>query len=55
MIFDFITYGLLASIFVVNTLRIFVDKPKKALQMAPLSWQRLLGRGHKSDDDASEL
>jgi hypothetical protein len=55
MIFDFITYGLLASIFVVNTLRMFVEKPKKALQMAPLSWQRLLGRGHKSDDNASEL
>ena len=55
MIFDFITYGLLASIFVVNTLRMFVDKPKKALQMAPLSWQRLLGRGPKSNDNASEL
>ena len=44
MIFDLITYGLLASIFVVNTLRMFYEKPKNALQSTPLPWQRLLGR-----------
>ena len=37
MIFDLITYGLLASIFVVNTLRMFYEKPKNALQSAPVT------------------
>jgi hypothetical protein len=49
MMFDLITYGLLASIFIVNTLRMFIDKPKNTLQAAPLSWQRLLRRRQKSD------
>ena len=31
MIFDLLTYAILASIFVINTLRMFVDKPKNAL------------------------
>ena len=44
MIFDLITYVLLASIFVVNTLRMFFEKPKNAMQPALLPWQRLLGR-----------
>ena len=42
MFFDLVTYGLLASIFVVNTLRIFIDKPSNALQKANLSWDRWL-------------
>lgn len=49
MIFDLMTYGLLASVFVVNTLRMFVEKPKNALQAAPLPWERLLRRRSKSD------
>jgi hypothetical protein len=44
MFFDLVTYGLLASIFVVNTLRIFIDKPSNSLQRAALSWDRLLRR-----------
>lgn len=55
MIFDFITYCLLASIFVVNTLRMFVEKPKNALPIDPLPWQRLLGRRSKSESDASKF
>jgi len=47
MIFDLITYGLLASIFIVNTLRMFVEKPRNALQVAQLPWQRLLRRRQK--------
>ena len=53
MIFDLITYTLLASIFVVNTLRMFFDKPKNALQSAPLPWQRLLGRRSNAESEAS--
>lgn len=55
MIFDLITYGLLASIFVVNTLRMFIEKPKNALQTAPLPWQRWLGRRSKSESEASKF
>jgi len=54
MIFDFITYGLLASIFVVNMLRMFIDKPNKALQTAELPWQRLLQRRQKGGAKAEE-
>jgi len=53
MIFDLITYTLLASIFVVNTLRMFFEKPKNALQPAPLPWQRLLGRRSNAESKAS--
>ena len=55
MIFDLITYGLLASVFVVNTLRMFVDKPKNALQTTQLPWQRLLHRRSKSDSETSNF
>lgn len=54
MIFDLITYVLLASIFVVNTLRMFVDKPKNALHTAQLPWERLLRRRHKANADTSD-
>lgn len=52
MIFDLITYGLLGSIFIVNMLRMFIDKPKSSLQTAQLPWQRLLRRRQQSDRDA---
>jgi hypothetical protein len=55
MIFDLITYSLLGSIFVVNTLRMFIDKPNKALQAAQLPWERLLRRRQKADADASDV
>ena len=55
MIFDLITYGLLASVFVVNTLRMFVDKPKNALPTTQLPWQRLLRPRSKSDSEASNF
>ena len=55
MIFHLITYGLLASIFVVNTLPMFIDKPRNTLQTAPLSWERLLRRRQKLDAKASDI
>jgi len=55
MIFDLITYGLLASVFFVNTLRMFVDKPKNALQTTQLPWQRLLRPRAKPDSEASNF
>jgi hypothetical protein len=55
MIFDLITYGLLASVFVVNILRMFVEKPKNALQTNQLPWQRLLLRRSKSDSETSNF
>lgn len=55
MIFDLITYGLLASIFVVNTLRMFVEKPKNALQTSHLPWQRLLRRRSKSGSQSIDF
>jgi len=54
MIFDFITYGLLASIFIVNMLRMFIDKPNHAVQTAELPWQRLLRRRQKHGAKSSE-
>jgi len=54
MIFDLITYGLLGSVFVVNTLRMFVDKPNKALQTARLPWERLLRRNRKVNVDSGD-
>ena len=55
MIFDLITYGLLATIFVVNTLRMFVEKPKSALQTTQLPWERLLRRRQKPEAEASDF
>jgi hypothetical protein len=55
MIFDLITYSLLGTIFVVNTLRMFIDKPNNALQTAQLPWERLLRRRQKADADASDV
>jgi len=54
MIFDLITYGLLASIFVVNILRMFVEKPKNALQTNQLPWERLLRRRSKSNSQSGD-
>lgn len=48
MIFDLITYALLASIFVIHTLRMFVEKPKNAVQMSELPWPRWLKRRRDS-------
>ena len=53
MIFDLITYTLLGSIFVVNTLRMFFEKPKNVLQSAPLPWQRLLGRRSNGESEGN--
>jgi len=55
MIFDLITYGLLASIFVVNTARMFIEKPKNALQANPLPWERLLRRHQKTSAQSSDI
>lgn len=55
MIFDLITYGLLGSIFIVNMLRMFVEKPKSSLQTAQLPWQRLLRRRQQSDREAGSV
>lgn len=55
MIFDLITYGLLATIFVVNTLRMFVEKPKRALQTTQLPWERLLRRRQKPEAEAGDF
>jgi hypothetical protein len=55
MIFDLITYCLLGSVFVVNTLRMFIDKPNKSLQTAQLPWERLLRRRQKADAGASDV
>lgn len=55
MIFDLITYGLLGSVFVVNTLRMFIDKPNKALETTQLPWQRLLRRRQEAKSDASDV
>ena len=41
---ELITYGLLASIFIVNGLRMFIEKPKKALEVAEQPWKRLKRR-----------
>ena len=37
---ELITYGLLASIFIVNGLRMFIEKPKKAREITERPWQR---------------
>ena len=55
MIFDLITYGLLATIFVINTLRMFVEKPKRALQTTQLPWERLLRRRQKPEAEAGDF
>lgn len=47
MVSDLITYGLLASIFILNGLRMFVEKPNKALEM-PLQRWHLLKRRQES-------
>ena len=37
---ELITYGLLASIFIINGLRMFIEKPKKAFEITEQPWQR---------------
>lgn len=41
---ELITYGLLASIFIVTGLRMFIEKPKKALELTEQPWPRLKRR-----------
>jgi len=41
---ELITYGLLASIFIVTGLRIFIEKPKAAREVAEQPWQGLKRR-----------
>ena len=36
---ELITYGLLASIFIVTGLRMFIEKPKKAFEITEQPWQ----------------
>ena len=38
MVSELITYGLLVSIFIVHGLRMFIEKPKKALQVPQQPW-----------------
>jgi hypothetical protein len=40
MIADLISYGLLASIFVVTGLRMFVEKPNKVKELPLAPWRR---------------
>ena len=49
MVSDLVSYGLLASIFIVNGLRMFIDKPKKALDMPLPPWQFLKRRQDSRD------
>jgi hypothetical protein len=44
MVSDLITYGLLASIFILNGLRMFVEKPKKAEEVPLQPWHLLKRR-----------
>lgn len=44
MVSDLITYGLLASIFIVIGLRMFIEKPKKALEVPQQPWHLLKRR-----------
>ncbi|HEY7217409.1 MAG TPA: hypothetical protein VH985_03380 [Candidatus Binatia bacterium] len=41
MVSDLISYGLLASIFVVIGLRMFVEKPNKVTELPLLSWKKV--------------
>jgi hypothetical protein len=47
MVADLIAYGLLASIFILNGLRLFVEKPRRALEF-PLRPRLLLKRRRDS-------
>ena len=47
MISDLITYGLLASVFVVNAQRMFVETPKNILQVAQDPLGRIFRRRQK--------
>jgi hypothetical protein len=47
MVSDIITYGLLVSIFIVNGLRMFIDKPNRISNFSA----RLLGRPEKTEHD----
>jgi hypothetical protein len=40
MVSDLISYGLLASVFVVTGLRILVEKPNKLKEIPVLRWKR---------------
>lgn len=41
MVSDFISYGLLASAFIVTGLRMFVEKPNKLKEIPSIGWKRL--------------
>ena len=41
---ELITYGILASIFIVTGLRMFIEKPKKAREVTEQPWPRLKRR-----------
>jgi len=49
MVSDLITYGLLASIFIVNGLRMFIEKPKMALEAPLPPWHFLKRRQQPRD------
>ena len=46
---DLIAYGLLASIFVLNGLRMFIEKPRKALEAPLPPWHFLKRRQQPRD------
>jgi hypothetical protein len=41
MVSDLISYGLLASVFVVTGLRILVEKPNKLKEIPALRWKKI--------------
>lgn len=49
MLSDLISYGLLASIFVLTGLRNFVDKPNHANQFSLRPWKRVKSKSTSRD------
>jgi hypothetical protein len=52
MVSDLISYGLLASIFVVTGLRMFVEKPNKLKELPLPSWKRIKPNFRPTSRDA---
>ncbi len=52
MVSDLISYGLLASLFVVTGLRMFVEKPNKVKEFPLPSWKRIKSNSRPTSRDA---
>lgn len=50
MVSDLISYGLLASIFVVTGLRMFVEKPNRVKEL-PLLWKKVKAESRPTSRD----